>query len=144
MCWIWPVVAMYLICLQGGRSHPEQDMWQNGIGENPAKLQNQSLFLILVLKKKLWEMQDVVSSHGTYTNLVHKLYWGKSMPLRIWNFVFFKKSQFWGLMSLTMIFRVEAESLRHLSAKYCPLLPPPRSTIAAAFSPDGKVLASTQ
>ncbi|XP_057424462.1 uncharacterized protein LOC130718039 isoform X3 [Lotus japonicus] len=38
---------------------------------------------------------------------------------------------------------VEAESLLHLSAKYCPLLPPPRSTIAAAFSPDGKVLAST-
>ncbi|CAH9091728.1 unnamed protein product [Cuscuta epithymum] len=38
---------------------------------------------------------------------------------------------------------VEAESLRHLSANYCPLLPPPRSTIAAAFSPDGKTLAST-
>ncbi|PON54577.1 Guanine nucleotide-binding protein, beta subunit [Trema orientale] len=38
---------------------------------------------------------------------------------------------------------VEAESLRHLSAKYCPLVPPPRSTIAAAFSPDGKTLAST-
>ncbi|KAL0414161.1 UNVERIFIED_CONTAM: hypothetical protein Sradi_1617800 [Sesamum radiatum] len=38
----------------------------------------------------------------------------------------------------------EAESLLHLSAKYCPLLPPPRSTIAAAFSPDGKTLASTQ
>ncbi|KAI4342615.1 hypothetical protein MLD38_027221 [Melastoma candidum] len=38
---------------------------------------------------------------------------------------------------------VEAESLRYLSAKYCPLLPPPRSTIAAAFSPDGKILAST-
>lgn len=38
---------------------------------------------------------------------------------------------------------VEAESLRHLSAKYCPLMPPPRSTIAAAFSPDGKTLAST-
>ncbi|KAJ8451197.1 hypothetical protein Cgig2_013969 [Carnegiea gigantea] len=38
---------------------------------------------------------------------------------------------------------VEAESLRHLSAKYCPLLPPPRSTIAAAFSPHGKTLAST-
>jgi activator-of-BECN1-regulated-autophagy protein 1 len=38
---------------------------------------------------------------------------------------------------------VEADSLRHLSAKYCPLLPAPRSTIAAAFSPDGKVLAST-
>eukprot|EP00257_Ricinus_communis_P016005 XP_015574047.1 uncharacterized protein LOC8265690 [Ricinus communis] len=38
---------------------------------------------------------------------------------------------------------VEAESLQHLSAKYCPLLPPPRSTIAAAFSSDGKTLAST-
>ncbi|XVF38567.1 hypothetical protein REPUB_Repub20aG0113300 [Reevesia pubescens] len=38
---------------------------------------------------------------------------------------------------------VEAESLRHFSAKYCPLLPPPRSTIAAAFSPDGETLAST-
>jgi len=41
-------------------------------------------------------------------------------------------------------FRAEAESLRHLSAQYCPLVPPPRSTIAAAFSPDGKTLASTQ
>ncbi|KAL7172676.1 hypothetical protein ACSBR2_032202 [Camellia fascicularis] len=39
--------------------------------------------------------------------------------------------------------RVEEESLRHLSAKYCSLVPPPRSTIAAAFSPDGKTLAST-
>ncbi|XP_057480400.1 uncharacterized protein LOC130767531 isoform X1 [Actinidia eriantha] len=38
---------------------------------------------------------------------------------------------------------VEAESLRNLSAKYCPLVPPPRSTIAAAFSPDGNTLAST-
>ncbi|WCJ38241.1 Transducin family protein / WD-40 repeat family protein [Euphorbia peplus] len=38
---------------------------------------------------------------------------------------------------------VEAESLKHLAAKYCPLVPPPRSTIAAAFSPDGKTLAST-
>uniref|UniRef100_A0A1D1Y219 Activating molecule in BECN1-regulated autophagy protein 1 n=1 Tax=Anthurium amnicola TaxID=1678845 RepID=A0A1D1Y219_9ARAE len=38
---------------------------------------------------------------------------------------------------------VEAESLQHLTAKYCPLLPPPRSTIAAAFSSDGKTLAST-
>ncbi|CAA0818668.1 Transducin family protein / WD-40 repeat family protein [Striga hermonthica] len=38
---------------------------------------------------------------------------------------------------------VEAESLLHLSAKYCPLQPPPRSTIAAAFSPDGTTLAST-
>ncbi|CBI37214.3 unnamed protein product, partial [Vitis vinifera] len=38
---------------------------------------------------------------------------------------------------------VEADSLQHLSARYCPLMPPPRSTIAAAFSPDGKTLAST-
>ncbi|XP_010441955.1 PREDICTED: uncharacterized protein LOC104725057 isoform X2 [Camelina sativa] len=38
---------------------------------------------------------------------------------------------------------VEAESLQHLSAKYCPLGPPPRSTIAAAFSTDGRILAST-
>ncbi|XP_074307080.1 uncharacterized protein LOC141642252 [Silene latifolia] len=38
---------------------------------------------------------------------------------------------------------VEAESLCHFSAQYCPLLPPPRSTIAAAFSSDGKTLAST-
>lgn len=38
---------------------------------------------------------------------------------------------------------VETESLHHLSAKYCALVPPPRSTIAAAFSLDGKTLAST-
>ncbi|XP_042060431.1 uncharacterized protein LOC121804815 isoform X2 [Salvia splendens] len=38
---------------------------------------------------------------------------------------------------------VESGSLLHISAKYCPLQPPPRSTIAAAFSPDGKTLAST-
>ncbi|KAL0737077.1 hypothetical protein Bca4012_013287 [Brassica carinata] len=38
---------------------------------------------------------------------------------------------------------VEAESLQHLSSKYCPLGLPPKSTIAAAFSSDGKTLAST-
>lgn len=38
---------------------------------------------------------------------------------------------------------VEAESLQYLSAKYCSLVPAPRSTIAAAFSPDGKTIAST-
>ncbi|ONK70843.1 uncharacterized protein A4U43_C04F2100 [Asparagus officinalis] len=38
---------------------------------------------------------------------------------------------------------VEADSLGNLTAKYCSLLPPPRSTIAAAFSTDGKRLAST-
>ncbi|CAD6261252.1 unnamed protein product [Miscanthus lutarioriparius] len=36
----------------------------------------------------------------------------------------------------------ESKSLHRWTAKYCPLLPPPRSTIAAAFSPDGKTLAS--
>lgn len=48
------------------------------------------------------------------------------------------------MLKLFVDLRVEAESLRHLSAKYCPLVPPPRSTIAAAFSPDGRTLASTQ
>ncbi|KAL2612392.1 hypothetical protein R1flu_024084 [Riccia fluitans] len=38
---------------------------------------------------------------------------------------------------------LEAESLTHSTAKYCPLQPAPRSTIAAAFSPDGNTLAST-
>ncbi|KAH9530419.1 hypothetical protein CY35_U000100 [Sphagnum magellanicum] len=38
---------------------------------------------------------------------------------------------------------LEAESLRHCTAKYCTLEPAPRSTIAAAFSPDGNTLAST-
>ncbi|CAA7024572.1 unnamed protein product [Microthlaspi erraticum] len=38
---------------------------------------------------------------------------------------------------------VEAESLNYLSSKYCALGPPPRSTIAAAFSSDGKTIAST-
>ncbi|GJM90909.1 hypothetical protein PR202_ga07234 [Eleusine coracana subsp. coracana] len=42
------------------------------------------------------------------------------------------------------MYRAESQSLHRWSAKYCPLLPPPRSTIAAAFSPDGKTLASTQ
>ncbi|KAK9067515.1 hypothetical protein SSX86_011626 [Deinandra increscens subsp. villosa] len=38
---------------------------------------------------------------------------------------------------------VEAQSLGSLSATYCSLMPSPRSTIAAAFSPDGRILAST-
>lgn len=48
------------------------------------------------------------------------------------------------LQTTFLMCRVEAESLHHLSAKYCPLVPPPRSTIAAAFSSDGRTLASTQ
>jgi hypothetical protein len=39
---------------------------------------------------------------------------------------------------------VEADSLRHLSASYCSFRTNPRSTIAAAFSPDGLLVASTQ
>uniref|UniRef100_A0A0A8YM16 Uncharacterized protein n=1 Tax=Arundo donax TaxID=35708 RepID=A0A0A8YM16_ARUDO len=38
---------------------------------------------------------------------------------------------------------VESQSMHHWSAKYCPLVPAPRSTIAAAFSPDGRAVAST-
>lgn len=38
---------------------------------------------------------------------------------------------------------VEIESLQHLAAKYCSLVPPPKSTIAIAFSSDGTKLAST-
>jgi activator-of-BECN1-regulated-autophagy protein 1 len=38
----------------------------------------------------------------------------------------------------------ESQSLHCWCAKYCPLLPASRATIAAAFSPDGRVLASTQ
>jgi activator-of-BECN1-regulated-autophagy protein 1 len=60
-------------------------------------------------------------------------------------FIFFLlECQFRVLTFLNVIVRVEAESLRNLSAKYCPLLPAPRSTIAAAFSLDGKMIASTQ
>jgi hypothetical protein len=39
---------------------------------------------------------------------------------------------------------LESDFLSHCSAAYCPLGPPPRSTIAIAFSPDGSLLASTQ
>ena len=38
----------------------------------------------------------------------------------------------------------EADSLGRCSASYYSLHPEPRSTIAAAFSPDGALLASTQ
>ena len=38
---------------------------------------------------------------------------------------------------------VEQDSLRNCAAVYCPLNPPPRSTIAACFRPDGAELAST-
>lgn len=57
-----------------------------------------------------------------------------------------KKSQSADLSFLitNCFYRVEAESLQCLSAKYCSLMPSPRSTIAAAFSSDGKILASTQ
>ena len=38
----------------------------------------------------------------------------------------------------------EGDFLRRCDATYCALTPPPRSTIAIAFSPDGALLASTQ
>ncbi|KAF8712091.1 hypothetical protein HU200_028927 [Digitaria exilis] len=42
-----------------------------------------------------------------------------------------------------LLFWAESQSLHYWCAKYCPLLPASRATIAAAFSPDGRVLAST-
>eukprot|EP00898_Chlorokybus_atmophyticus_P003935 jgi/Chlat1/4542/Chrsp29S04591 len=39
--------------------------------------------------------------------------------------------------------RLEADLLQHCKAVYCTLEPPPRSTIAAAYSPDGRYIAST-
>ena len=59
------------------------------------------------------------------------------------SFLFSKKDLFMWI-TFFLVCRVEAESLQHLSADYCPLVPPPRSTIAAAFSSDGRTLASTQ
>jgi len=38
---------------------------------------------------------------------------------------------------------METDMIKNCSAIYCELKPPPRSTIAATFSPDGKFLAST-
>ena len=38
---------------------------------------------------------------------------------------------------------VEADALRRVAGKYVPFAPPPRSTIAVAYSPDGSTLAST-
>jgi len=37
----------------------------------------------------------------------------------------------------------ESDALRRVAGRYCPFAPPPRSTIAVAYSPDGKTLAST-
>ncbi|KAL3531172.1 hypothetical protein ACH5RR_010494 [Cinchona calisaya] len=77
------------------------------------------------------------------TKFLPKKQWGEAPKQN------YKYSPFWlkneakidarrGLLSW-----VEAESLGYLSAKYCPLEPPPRSTIAVAFSTDWKQLAST-
>ena len=38
----------------------------------------------------------------------------------------------------------EQDFMQHCSARYVDFKPVPRSTIAAAFSPNGKLLASTQ
>ncbi|CAN6204086.1 unnamed protein product [Urochloa humidicola] len=42
-----------------------------------------------------------------------------------------------------ILYWAESQSLHCWSAKYCPLVPASRATIAAAFSTDGRVLAST-
>ncbi|KAL6854570.1 hypothetical protein ACP4OV_019132 [Aristida adscensionis] len=52
--------------------------------------------------------------------------------------------KFWSTDAQQDLFSwAESQSLHRWSAKYCPLVPAPRSTIAAAFSPDGRTLAST-
>ncbi|TVU11197.1 hypothetical protein EJB05_44768, partial [Eragrostis curvula] len=52
--------------------------------------------------------------------------------------------EFWSTDARHNLFSwAESKSLHCWSAKYCPLEPTPRSTIAAAFSPDGRTLAST-
>ncbi|XP_060180641.1 uncharacterized protein LOC132610352 isoform X3 [Lycium barbarum] len=70
-----------------------------------------------------------------------KKFWGETSKCSVHSNAL--KSQVGRDPRRSLISWVEAESLRHFSANYCPLLPPPRSTIAAAFSPDGKTLAST-
>ncbi|RVW53719.1 hypothetical protein CK203_069009 [Vitis vinifera] len=87
---------------------PRSKQFPRGYGED---LLNRMLSPSLGPKVKQLEMQDMVLSHGACS-----------------------------ICPRCMLFRtrVEADSLQHLSARYCPLMPPPRSTIAAAFSPDGK------
>ncbi|XP_057958232.1 uncharacterized protein LOC131151071 isoform X2 [Malania oleifera] len=70
-----------------------------------------------------------------------KRLWGKASKCHVAFYGTKFESQ--GDPRVGLISWVEAESLQHLSAEYCTLLPSPRSTIAAAFSPDGKTLAST-
>lgn len=37
----------------------------------------------------------------------------------------------------------ESDAVRRVAGRYCPFAPPPRSTIAVAYAPDGKTVAST-
>ena len=57
--------------------------------------------------------------------------------------LFIEKQERSVLNPIFFSWKVEGEPLQHLSAKYCSLGLPPNSTIAAAFSSDGKNLAST-
>ncbi|XP_010936052.1 uncharacterized protein [Elaeis guineensis] len=110
----------------------------------------------------LSSFHPVVSQSSSYSSLRHShrnvcqlLAWreisprAKHYPKKLWGETLKQRADCIGLRCETidaqhaLISWVEAESLRHLSAKYCPLLPPPRSTIAAAFSSNGKTLAST-
>ncbi|XP_019448561.1 PREDICTED: uncharacterized protein LOC109351543 isoform X3 [Lupinus angustifolius] len=99
------------------------------------------------------DMFDLVSVRNVFTLLVRREISPRTKHVRKWHWgeaskskcssCSHPKSEAAGDVKRGLLSWVEAESLLHLSAKYCPLLPPTRSTIAAAFSPDGKVLAST-
>ncbi|ONM21405.1 hypothetical protein Zm00014a_004512 [Zea mays] len=55
------------------------------------------------------------------------------------------ESKFWGTYAQhDLLSWAEAEFLHWWIPKYCPLTPSSKATIAAAFSTDGRVLASTQ
>uniref|UniRef100_A0A2P2MJ80 Uncharacterized protein LOC105644455 isoform X1 n=1 Tax=Rhizophora mucronata TaxID=61149 RepID=A0A2P2MJ80_RHIMU len=114
-----------------GHSSPrDQDSLQSSASSNP--LHSSRNVLCLLVRREICPK----------TKNVPKMRWGGVSQSNA-NLISTPKSKVTRDAKRGLISWVEAESLRYLSAKYCPLLPPPRSTIAAAFSPDGKTLAST-
>lgn len=144
-CYV-PVAEMFFDCWHRGRFLRKQNICQKESGE---KLQNGIQVPHLGPTVNQWEMQKAVLFHGTYA-FYYQLFVLSPVLLPCWKVI---QSGCQGKIYvaqnvqhffLFLFCRVEAGSLRHLSAKYCPLVPPPRSTIAAAFSPDGRSIASTQ
>ncbi|CAI0426724.1 unnamed protein product [Linum tenue] len=110
---------------------PDQNSLQSAQSSNSAQSSRKNALRLLV--------QREICPRGKH---VPKKGWGEASHVNV-NSPSEAKSEPARDPKRGLISWVEAESLRHLSAKYCPLMPPPRSTIAAAFSPDGKTLAST-